>query len=324
MKIDYSNLQYWVDTQLALPDFEAYSSAVAVVEEYRNETGIDLIKVRNDGTREIRGAKSTRAIIAPLVNRRPTMSGSTTYQSISDRDSAVEDMLGMFPSVVAEYAFSNGAVPADVQEMVVAKVLREHGIGGKLIESAVCEHMGWDEDQTIHGYDATFPDTDRPIEIKSETATKKSGGAFQGSADWAPGTAKRSSEDRVAAYDRDNTYVVILGRDPVNGKVVYMFGVDWNANRDILAKPMSVGSPRLRSSHWMQCKVDPLYISLERMFDNYVQRRNFKPDFAQWLINDVFQVSKEMNNFFADEFGIKPPVTKLATLSVAQKEVVNA
>lgn len=315
MKIDYENLKDWVDAQLQLSDFEPYSSAVAVVEEYRTETGIDLIKIRNDGTREIRGAKSTRAIIAPLVNRRLTTSGATTYQSIFERDSAVEDMLGQFASVVAEYAFSKGGVPANMQEVVVAKVLREHGIGGKLIESAVCEHMGWEEDQTIHGYDASFPDTDRPIEIKSETATKKSGGAFQGSADWAPGTAKRSSEDRVAAYDKDNTYIVILGRDPVNGKVVYMFGVDWSKNRHVLAKPMSVGSPRLRSNYWMQCKVDPLYISLERMFDNYVQRRNFKPDFAQWLINDVFEVSQDMNNFFADEFGIST-TNKLIDLKV--------
>lgn len=317
MKIDYEHLRGWVDGQLDSPDFESYSSAVQVVESYRDTTGIDLIKIRNDGTREIRGAKTTRTIISPLVNRRVTYSGGSSYQNIFERDAVVEDMMSQFASAVANYAFSEGSVPANVQEMVVAKVLREHGIGGKLIESAACEYMGWEEDNGIHGYDAYFIDSERPIEIKSETATKKAGGAFQGSADWAPGTAKRSSEERVEAYKQDDTYIVILGRDPVNGKVVYMFGVDFNKNAHILAKPLSVGSPRIRSNSWVQCKVDPLYISIERMFDNYVQRRNFNPTFAQWLINDVFKVSDKMRSFFADEFGLETAVTKLSSVKSA-------
>lgn len=317
MKIDYEHLRGWVDGQLESPDFETYSSAVQVVESYREDTGIDLIKIRNDGSREIRGAKSTRSIIAPLVNRRVTFAGGGSYQNIFERDAAVEDMLSQFAPAVANYAFSEGSVPSDMEEMVIAKVLREHGIGGKLMESAVCEHMGWEEDNGIHGYDAYFSDTERPIEIKSETATRKAGGAFQGSADWAPGTAKRTSEDRVAAYKRDNTYIVILGRDPVNGKVVYMFGVDFSKNAHILEKPLSVSSPRIRSNSWVQCQVDPLYISIERMFDNYVQRRNFNPTFAQWLINDVFAVSDKMRSFFADEFGIKAPSAKLSAVKVA-------
>ena len=317
MKIDYEHLRGWVDGQLESPDFEQYTSAVQVVEAFREDTGVDLIKIRNDGTREVRGAKTTRSIIAPLVNRRVSFAGAGTYQNIFERDAAVEDMLMQFAPTVSAYAFSEGSVPCDMQEMVIANVLRAHGIGGKLIESAVCEFMGWEEDNSIHGYDASFPDTDRAIEIKSETATKKSGGAFQGSADWAPGTAKRSSEDRVAAYKRDNTYIVILGRDPVNGKVVYMFGVDFNVNAHILEKPLSVGSPRIRSNSWVNCKVDPLYISIERMFDNYVQRRNFNPTFAQWLINDVFDVSQKMRSFFADEFGIKSTAVKLASVQAA-------
>lgn len=317
MKIDYEDLSSWVSEQLESDNFEPYSSAIACVEDYENDTGICLIIVRNDKTREIRGGKKTRTIIAPLVNRKQnTGSGRSSYQNIFDRDNAVDDMISQTSAMISEYAFSDSPVPSNLQEALLARVLRAHGIGGKLVEVAVCEKMGWDEDPIIHGYDAMIPDTDRPIEIKSETATKKSGGAFKGAADWSGGTNRRSSADRIKEYDRDDTYIVMLGRDPVNGKVVYMFGVEWLKNRDYLFEQMSAGSPRLNCSQWMECKVDPLYINVERMFDNYIQRRNFRPDFAQWLINDVFNVSKEITDFVTTEFGINQNIKTPAKLKV--------
>lgn len=306
MKINYKHLTEWVNTQLSSDDFESFTSAVQAMETYKQDTGIDLINVRFDGTREIRGAKATRNIISVIVNRRASSSyGLTSYQTITERDTYVEDMFSSFPSLVSEYAFSDGAIPANSSEMIIARTLREHGIGGKLMEDAVCEYMGWDQDGTIHGYDATFADSDRPIEIKSETATRKLGGAFNGKADWGAGSDKRTSQMRVDDYDKHNTYIVVVGRDPINGKTVYMFGCDWNKNRKHLVEAMCKSAPRLKANVWINCEIDPLYINVERMFDNYIARRNFKSTFAQFLINNVFKISDDLVDFFTKEFGIK-------------------